>query len=87
LGASVQQLLMLISKEFLKLVVIAFVIEAPLTYWLMSNWLANYKYRISINLWLFVVVGIAMFVLTLIVVSLNTIKAATSNPVKNLRTE
>ncbi len=87
LGASVQQLLMLISKEFLKLVVIAFVIAAPLTYWLMSNWLENYKYRININLWLFVIVGIAMFALTLIVVSLNTIKAAIANPVKSLRTE
>ncbi len=78
---------MLISKEFLKLVAIAFVIAAPLTYWLMSNWLENYKYRININLWLFVVVGIAMFALTLVVVSLNTIKAATGNPVKSLRTE
>jgi hypothetical protein len=53
----------------------------------MNNWLENYKYRISINLWLFTVVGIAMFALTLIVVSLNTIRAATSNPVKSLRTE
>jgi ABC-type antimicrobial peptide transport system permease subunit len=87
LGASVQQLLMLISKEFLKLVAIAFVIAVPLTWWLMSNWLDNYKYRININLWLFAVVGICMFVLTLIVVSLNTLKAATGNPVKSLRTE
>jgi len=78
---------MLISKEFLKLVIVAFVIAAPLTYWLMNNWLENYKYRISISLWLFVAVGIAMFVLTLIVVSLNTLKAATGNPVTNLRTE
>ena len=87
LGASVQQLLMLISKEFLKLVVIAFVIAAPLTYWLMSNWLQNYKYRINIDLWLFVIVGVAMFALTLIVVSLNTVRAAIANPVKSLRTE
>lgn len=87
LGASVQQLIILISREFLKLVVIAFVIGAPITYWLMSNWLENYKYHIVINLWLFVVVGIAMFTLTLVVVGLNTIKAATSNPVRSLRTE
>jgi len=87
LGASVQQLLILISKEFLKLVVIAFVIAVPLTYWLMSHWLENYKYRININSWLFVVVGIAMFVLTLVVVSLNTLKAAMANPVKSLRSE
>jgi ABC-type lipoprotein release transport system permease subunit len=53
----------------------------------MNHWLENYKYRININLWLFVVVGIAMFVLTLAVVSLNTLKAATANPVKSLRSE
>ena len=87
LGASVQQLLMLISKEFLKLVIIAFVIAVPLTYWLMSNWLENYKYRINISVWLFVAVGIVMFALTLAVVSLNTFKAAVAKPVKNLRTE
>ncbi len=87
LGASVQQLLMLISKEFLKLVLIAFVIAVPLTYWLMTNWLKNYKYRININSWLFVIVGVVMFALTLVVVSLNTIRAATANPVKSLRTE
>ena len=87
LGASLQQLLVLISKEFLKLVVIAFVIAAPLTYWLMSNWLHNYNYRITIHLWLFAIVGIAMLALTLIVVSLNTIRAAMANPVKSLRTE
>lgn len=87
LGASVQQLLVLISKEFLKLVVIAFVIAAPLTYWLMSNWLNNYNYRIAIHLWLFAVVGVVMLLLTLTVVSLNTIRAAMANPVKSLRTE
>ena len=87
LGASIQQLLILISKEFLKLVAIAFVIAVPLTYWLMYNWLQNYKYHISINLWLFIVVGIVMFALTLAVVSLNTLKAAIGNPVKSLRTE
>lgn len=87
LGASVQQLLMLISKEFLKLVVIAFVIAMPLTYWLMSNWLDKYNYRITISLWLFFIVGIAMFLLTLIVVSLNTVRVASGSPVKSLKTE
>jgi putative ABC transport system permease protein len=89
LGASVQQLLLLISKEFLKLVVIALVIAIPLTWWAMSSWLSRYneQYRVSISAWLFIIVGIAMFLLTLIVVSLNTAKAAMSNPVKSLRTE
>ena len=89
LGASVQQLLLLISKEFLRLVIIALVIAIPLTWWTMSSWLSKYndQYRISISGWLFVFVGIAMFLLTLLVVSLNTVKAAMSNPVKSLRTE
>ncbi|QEC65977.1 FtsX-like permease family protein [Panacibacter ginsenosidivorans] len=87
LGASVQQLLLLISKEFLKLVTIAFVIAVPLTYWAMTNWLSKYDYRISISIWLFVLVGIAMFLLTLVVVCMNTIRVAMSNPVKSLRTE
>ena len=87
LGASVQQLLMLISKEFLKLVVIAFVIAVPLTWWFMNSWLDKYTYRINISIWLFGIVGVLVLLLTLIVVSMNTLRAATSNPVKSLRTE
>jgi putative ABC transport system permease protein len=87
LGASVQQLLFLVSTEFLRLVLIAFVIAVPLTWWLMSNWLQKYTYRVNVSAWLFGVVGFLMLLLTLIVVSLNTLKAATGNPVKTLRTE
>jgi ABC-type antimicrobial peptide transport system permease subunit len=87
LGASVHQLLMLISKEFLKLVTIAFVIAVPLTWWLMYNWLQNYTFRVNISIWLFSAVGIVVLLLTLVVVSLNTIGAALANPVKSLRTE
>jgi ABC-type antimicrobial peptide transport system permease subunit len=87
LGATVQQLLMLISKEFLKLVLIAFVIAVPLTWWMMNNWLEKYPYRVSISVWLFGAVGIIILMLTLVVVSLNTMRAAVANPVKSLRTE
>jgi ABC-type lipoprotein release transport system permease subunit len=87
LGASVQQLLLLISKEFLKLVFIAFVIAVPLTWWFMNNWLDKYTYRVNISIWLFGMVGVIVLLLTLIVVSLNTIRAAIANPVKSLRTE
>jgi putative ABC transport system permease protein len=87
LGASVQQVLLLISGEFLKLVLIAFVIATPLTYWIMKDWLEKYDYRIHISIWLFAGVGIGILLLTLIVVSLNTLRAATANPVKSLRTE
>jgi len=87
LGASVQQVLALISKEFLKLVSIAFVIAVPLTWWGMSDWLNKYTYHITINIWLFLAVGFIVLLLTLIVVSMNTIRAAMANPVKSLRTE
>jgi putative ABC transport system permease protein len=87
LGASVQQLLMLISKEFLWLVFIAFIIAVPLTWWLMNNWLDKYEYRINISTALFGAVGILVLLLTLVIVSLNTIRAAFANPVKSLRTE
>ncbi len=87
LGATVQQLLMLIAKEFLKLVMIAFVVAVPLAWWLMNNWLEKYTYRIDINPFLFGAVGVVILLLTLAVVSLNTLKAAVTNPVKSLRTE
>jgi putative ABC transport system permease protein len=87
LGASVQQVLLLISKEFLKLVLIAFLIAVPLTWWAMNSWLKKYEYHIHISAWLFATVGFAILLLTLIVVGLNTMKAAMSNPVKSLRSE
>lgn len=87
LGATVQQLLMLISKEFLALVLIAFVIAVPLTWWLMYDWLQKYEYRVAISVWMFGMVGLIILLLTLVVVSLNTMSAAIRNPVKSLRSE
>ena len=78
---------MLISKEFLKLVLIAFVIAVPLTWWFMNSWLEKYAYRINISIWWFGIVGLVILLLTLIVVSVNTMSAAMRNPVKSLRTE
>lgn len=87
LGASVSQLLALISQEFLKLVLIAFIIAVPLTWWLMNEWLGNYIYHVDISIWLFAGVGMMVLMLTLIVVSANTIAAARNNPVRSLRSE
>jgi len=87
LGASIQEVLALIAKEFLKLVLIAFVITVPVAWWGMNNWLQNYAYHINISIWLFIAVGAFVLLLTLIVVGLNTIRAAVANPVKSLRTE
>jgi putative ABC transport system permease protein len=87
LGASVQNITTMLSKDFLKLVLIALVIATPLTWWFMSDWLQKYPYRITISIWLFAAVGILILLLALLVVGLNTIKAAITNPVKSLRTE
>jgi len=87
LGATVRQLLMLIATEFLKLVLIAFLIAVPLTWWLMYNWLQKYTYHINISIWLFGAVGVMILLLTMVVVSINTLSAATVNPVKSLRSE
>jgi len=87
LGATVQQVLLLISKEFLGLVIISFLVAVPITWWLMHNWLEQYAYHIEISTWVFVIVGLLVLMLALVVVCLNTLRAATANPVKSLRTE
>lgn len=87
LGASVQQILMLVSREFLVLVFIGFIIAIPLTWWAMHSWLEHYTYRITISIWYFLGTGTAVLMITLLVVSLNTIKAAMMKPVKSLRSE
>lgn len=87
LGASIQNLLLLISREFLRLITIAFIIAVPLTWWLMTGWLEKYSFKVAISLWLFAGVGIFVLLLTITVVSLNTLKAVMANPIKSLRTE
>jgi hypothetical protein len=87
LGASIVQLLRLISREFLILVFIALMLAIPLTWWLMNRWLRQYNYRISLSLWPMLSVCLALLFLTLAVVWLNTLQAALRNPVKSLRTE
>lgn len=87
LGASVQSLLLLISKEFLRLVIIAFLIAVPLSWWFMNDWLQRYTFRIGISIWVFAMVGGAVLLLTLVVVGLNTVRVALTNPVKSLRSE
>jgi ABC-type antimicrobial peptide transport system permease subunit len=87
LGANINQLLILISKEFMKLVAIALVLAIPLTWWIMYQWLQDYQYRIEISIWLFAAVGVVILLLTLTVVSANTISTAMRNPMKSLRIE
>lgn len=87
LGASVSGIVTLLSKDFLKLVLIAFVIATPLSWIFMNNWLEDFAYRIDIDWWIFAVAGALAMLIALLTVSFQSIKAAITNPVKNLRTE
>jgi ABC-type antimicrobial peptide transport system permease subunit len=87
LGASVSGIVQLISKDFLKLVVIAIVIAVPVAWWAMSKWLDGFAYRINISWWVFVLAGFIALFIALATVSFQAIKAAVANPVKSLRTE
>ena len=87
LGASVQQVWLLLSKDFIVLVLISCLIAAPISYYFLHNWLLNYDYRISIGAGVFVAGGLMALLITIITISFQAIKAAIANPVKSLRTE
>ena len=87
LGASVSGIVQMLSKDFLKLVLIAAVIAFPVAWWAMNRWLGDFAYRIHIGWWVFVASGIAAMVIALLTVSFQAIKSAIASPVKSLRTE
>jgi putative ABC transport system permease protein len=87
LGASVSSITTMLSKDFVKLVAIAFIIASPIAWWAMTKWLQDFAYRIPISWWMFAVAGIAAIVIALITISFQSIKAALMNPVKSLRSE
>jgi len=87
LGSSVFGIVSMLSKDFLKLVTISIVISAPIAYFTMNNWLENYAYRIEIQWWVFVLVGIGALGIAFITLSFQCIKAALANPVESLRAE
>ena len=87
LGASVTSLIRLLSKEFIVLILTAFVIATPVAWYFMSKWLRDFAYRININWWIFLVTGVLAIIIALITVGFQAIKAAVANPVKSLRTE
>lgn len=87
LGASIPGLVALLSKDFLKLVLIAIVIASPIAWWAMTKWLQDFAYKIEIQWWMFAVAGLLAVGIALITVSFQSIKAALMNPVKSLRSE
>ena len=87
LGANINTIVSLLSKDFLKLVVISAVIAFPVAWWFMEKWLQDFAYRITMPWWIFLCAGIAAAMIALITISFQAVKAATANPVKSLRTE
>ena len=87
LGASVNEIVSLLSKDFLKLVFIALLIAIPIAWFFMNKWLQNYAYRIQIGWWIFLVAGMLAVFIAFITIGSQAIKAAIANPVKSLRTE
>ncbi len=87
LGASVSGIASLLTKDFLRLVVISLAIASPLAWWIMNNWLQEFAYRIQMGWWMFIVAGVTAIVIAIAAVSFHAIRAALANPVKSLRTE
>ncbi|MCS3794882.1 ABC transporter permease [Niastella sp. OAS944] len=87
MGASVSNIINLLSRDFLKLVIISFFIAAPVAWYFMNKWLADFAYRTSISWWIFVMAGVLAILIAVITISVQAFRAAMANPVKSLRTE
>jgi putative ABC transport system permease protein len=87
LGATVSDIVVLLSKEFAGLVVIAIILAIPIAWYFLNQWLQDFAYRINISWWIFVLAGLSALLIAVLAVSFQAIKAAVSNPVKSLRTE
>tara|TARA_R110000765_G_scaffold124293_6_gene221466 strand:+ start:11 stop:1306 length:1296 start_codon:yes stop_codon:yes gene_type:complete len=86
-GASVTSITYILTKDFLKLVLIAFVIASPIAWWAMREWLQNYAYKIELSIWYFVAAGALALIIAFLTIGTRTVRAARANPVKSLRTE
>ena len=87
MGASMLGLLQLINKDFIILILIAILFSVPLSIWIMNSWLQDFATRIPLSWWIFAIPSLAVVIITLITVSVHTIKVATINPVKSLTYE
>jgi putative ABC transport system permease protein len=87
LGASIGNLVSMLSKDFLKLVLLAAVLAFPIAWYGMHRWLEDFAFRVNISWWIFVIAAVLALLIALLTVSVQAFKAAMSNPVKSLRTE
>jgi putative ABC transport system permease protein len=86
-GASVAEILLLISADFFKLVLIGLIIAAPAAYFFSVNWLEKYPYKVGFNWWLFILSGFLIFVISGLTISYNTLVIAHTNPARSLKYE
>jgi putative ABC transport system permease protein len=86
-GASVWDILKLISQGYTKLILVAFVIGAPFSYWLMQKWLSDFSYRITPSVWIFIATGLCTLLVAILITSYHSVKAALTNPVDVLKDE
>jgi ABC-type antimicrobial peptide transport system permease subunit len=87
MGATVTGIMFLFSKDFSKLVIIAFVLAAPVTWWIMNGWLQQYTYRVTVEWWMIISTGVVALLLTWLIVGWQAVNAATVNPARSLRNE
>ena len=87
MGANVADIVGMISKDFIKLVLVAMLFAFPIAWWAIDKWLQGFAYNIGINWWIFIIAGIVVIAITLVTISFQSIKASLANPVKSLRTE
>jgi ABC-type antimicrobial peptide transport system permease subunit len=87
LGSGVGGITYLLTKDFLKLVIIALLVASPIAWYFMNKWLQDFAYKINIGWWIFLLAGSIALLIALLTVSFQAIKAAIANPVKSLRTE
>jgi putative ABC transport system permease protein len=87
LGASVSGITAMLSKDFVKLVIISIIVASPVAWWAMTKWLQDFAYRISISWWMIAIAGLSAIVIALLTISFQSIKAALTSPVKTLRAE
>jgi putative ABC transport system permease protein len=87
LGASIPQITSLLSKDFVKLILIAILVSTPVSWYAMNLWLEGFAYQAPIQWWVFLIAGVASIVVALLTISFQSIKAALMNPVKSLKSE
>lgn len=87
IGASVKNVVLLLSKDFMKLILLAMLIAFPVSFWIMHHWLEGFAYRVHIDVMIFIIAGLSVLLITLLTISFQSIRAALMNPVKSLRSD